>query len=389
MNRTDDTSAAILVLGGGGLVGQETVRLLARRGRVGPLIVADRNLDAARRVASEVGGEAIEIDVADADATRALVRRARVVLNATAPFTRHGVPVLRAAIEAGAHYADVNDELASIREIFAAEDLQDMARRAGISAIVCLGTSPGLTNIVAAHAVRQLEQVSSIHMALCTGPWNRSEAVWAHRLRVNSEPATIFRDGAWLDVPAMSEEEVVTFPWPPHEAVVRIVAHPEPLTLARSVPGVREVVTKVGYPAFMNRLIHDLVSYGLSSEEPLSVGQARVTPAEVIASYLASEAADRVFGFSALQPYSVRQIRVTGTLGGRAVTLTYQLAFRGGPLETALPLAVAGELLAAGRVTARGILAPESVDPAPFLAELRALGVKMRVVRDELGDIPP
>ena len=377
----------ILILGGAGQVGQQTVRLLARRERVGPLLVADRNIEAARRVAGEVGAEAIEIDVADVESCVTLMRRARVVLNATAPFTRHGVPMLRAAMAAGAHYADVNDEMESIEEMFGSEELREAALRAGIAAIVGLGTSPGLTNLVAAHAVRQLERVSSIHLALCTGPWNRSEAVWMHRLRVHSKPAIIFRDGRWVEVPALSEEEVVTFPWPPHRAVVRIVAHPEPLMLARTVPGVQEVVTKLGYPDFMNHLLRDLVSYGLASEEPLEVAGARIAPAHVMARYLSTDAADRALGFSALQPYSVRQIRVAGSRGGREITLTYQLAFRGGPIETALPLAIAGELLATGGVAARGILGPECLDPAPFLAELQTLGARVRVVRDTLDDI--
>lgn len=386
-------AGAALILGGAGLIGREAARLLAGRGRISPIVVADRNFEGARDVAQDINAAhgnravAVEIDAGDIPACVALMREARVVLNTTAPFTRHGEPLLRAALEAGVFYADVNDEIESIRAIMDSAELADLAQRAGVAAVVGLGTSPGLTNIVAAHAIAQLDRILSIHLALCTGPWNRSEAVWAHRLRVNSTPATIFRAGAWTEVPAMSEEEVVEFPWPPHRAVVRIVAHPEPLTLARFVPGVQEVITKIGYPERMNRLIGDLVNYGLASEELLDVAGARVAPAHLVARYLATEEADRRLQFSTLRAYSVRQIRVKGTLDDapaqREHTLTYQLAFRGGAVETALPLVIAAELLAEGRVAGTGIMAPEALDPEPFLAELRALGVKMRMIRDE------
>ena len=74
-----------------------------------------------------------------------------------------------------------------------------------------------------------------------------------------------------------------------------------------------------------------------------------------------------------------------GTYQGRPVTLRYQLATRGGPPETALPLAIAGEMLAAGTVTTRGLLAPEALDPLPFLRALASLGVRTRISREEEG----
>ncbi len=96
----------------------------------------------------------------------------------------------------------------------------------------------------------------------------------------------------------------------------------------------------------------------------------------------------RHFGYfisSTLTPYSLRQVCLHGTYQGRPVTLRYQLATRGGPPETALPLAIAGEMLASGTVTMRGLLAPEALDPLPFLRALASLGVRTRISREEEG----
>jgi saccharopine dehydrogenase (NAD+, L-lysine-forming) len=377
--------ATVLVLGGVGSVGTETVRQLARRGTFRRILVADRNLEAAQRLAHGIGAEAVGVDVTDTPALVALMRRAQVVLNATGPFERYGLPVVQAALTAQVHYADVNDEVEPLQELFGNDAVDHAARAAGVTLVVGLGTSPGMTNIVARYGAQQLDSVTAVLFAVCTGPWTRGPAVWAHRLHVNSGTATIYRDGRWQQVPAMSEPEEVTFPWPPGRSSVHIVAHPEPLMLPRHFAGVQEVVTKLGYPDATNQLIRHLVQSGLASQDVISLGAVQITPRDFIAAYLASPQADQRFGFSALTPYSLRQVCLHGTHHGHPVTLRYQLATRGGPPETALPLVIAGEMLATGAVTTRGLLAPESLDPLPFLRALPSLGVRTRIIREEEG----
>jgi saccharopine dehydrogenase-like NADP-dependent oxidoreductase len=140
------------------------------------------------------------------------MQRATVVLNATGPFSRYGLTTVQAAIAAGVHYADVNDEVEPIQELFGSDAIDQAACSAGITAVIGLGISPGLTNILARYGAQQMDTVTAVHMALATGPWTRGRAVWAHRLHVNSGPATIYRDGTWQQVPAMSEQEEIIFP---------------------------------------------------------------------------------------------------------------------------------------------------------------------------------
>ena len=89
-----------------------------------------------------------------------------------------------------------------------------------------------------------------------------------------------------------------------------------------------------------------------------------------------------MFGFSNLKPYSVRQIRIAGQRDGRPLNLRYQVAMKGGPIETALPLVIAGELLADGLISP-GLLPPEALDPAPFLRAFPELGARSWLIREE------
>lgn len=377
---TSDTT--VVVLGGAGGVGSETARQLVTRGRFSRLILADREIDAAQQLAHELRVEAAEIDVMDHQALVQLMRQAHVVLNTTGPFFRYGPAVVRAAIETGVPYADVNDEDGPIHDLFATGDIHRAAQEAGIPLVVGLGTSPGLTNIFTRYAAQQMDMVTAVHIALATGPWTRGPAVMAHHLHINSAPATIYRDSDWVKVPAMSEEEVITFPWPPGRASVHIVAHAEPLTLPRFFPSLQEVVMKMGHPEPFNQLYRDLARYGLTSDEPVRCGHVEVSPATFMAAYLGSPQADTVFGFSQLTPYSIRQIRLIGQRDNRPLVLCYQFAMPGGPRETALPLVICGEMLAQGSISP-GLLAPEALDPTPFLRALPSLGVRSRLIREE------
>ncbi|GIW05217.1 MAG: oxidoreductase [Dehalococcoidia bacterium] len=71
-NRFD--GKVIVVTGGGSGIGEACAALFAARG--GKVVVADLNLEAAERVASEIGGEAraVHVDVADPASVEAMVR---------------------------------------------------------------------------------------------------------------------------------------------------------------------------------------------------------------------------------------------------------------------------------------------------------------------------
>lgn len=52
----------------------------------------------------------------------------------------------------------------------------------------------------------------------------------------------------------------------------------------------------------------------------------------------------------------------------------------------AMPLAVTTRLLAQGRVPTAGFLAPEALEPWPFLEDLEHRGVRLHFVREESPD---
>ena len=111
-------------------MGRHAVRTAVKLGSSRRLVIADRNIDAARLVA-EVGGpcEAVEADASDEASLIRTFEGHDVVLNDHRTFARFATPILRAAIEAGCDYIDIDDDWQSTVEAF---ELQDRALENGL-----------------------------------------------------------------------------------------------------------------------------------------------------------------------------------------------------------------------------------------------------------------
>lgn len=79
----------IFVLGGTGRFGQLTTHLLARHDLVSGLVIGARNLDAAQRVATELGDKAtaVHIDATQEEGLTSLVTECDLLLNTSGPYT--------------------------------------------------------------------------------------------------------------------------------------------------------------------------------------------------------------------------------------------------------------------------------------------------------------
>ncbi len=155
----------VIALGGGGDMGQWAARTVLDDPRVSELVIADRDGAAAAAVADRLGPRASAVvldvqDVQDGAALRSLLRGATVLMNTVGPFFRFGVPVLRAAMDAGCHLVDICDDWEPTLDMLA---LDRSAREAGITAVIGMGASPGLSNLAAVKAAAALDGVHSVY----------------------------------------------------------------------------------------------------------------------------------------------------------------------------------------------------------------------------------
>src|SRR3989449_11460354 len=148
-----DTRVKAAVLGTGGLGRIITLELAADR-RVDEIVIIDKRGDRSRALQSlgkTASLTALEADVTDGAALHRILAGVDVAVNATLPA--HNLRVMEACFEAGCSYVDsagysppVAGEKSGGLEQLA---LDARWRDRGISAIVSMGSGPGISNVMA------------------------------------------------------------------------------------------------------------------------------------------------------------------------------------------------------------------------------------------------
>lgn len=132
----------LVLYGATGFTGRLAAEYLARQPQSSLCwAIAGRSLDKLRKVRAEIGaGEEVTLIQADSSDPASLVAMAgqtRVVLTTVGPYIRHGEPLVKAAIEAGADYADITGEPEFVNTILDCYDAA--ARDRGVRIVNCCG----------------------------------------------------------------------------------------------------------------------------------------------------------------------------------------------------------------------------------------------------------
>ncbi|HEU4784102.1 MAG TPA: saccharopine dehydrogenase NADP-binding domain-containing protein [Ktedonobacterales bacterium] len=386
----------IVVLGGGGAMGRITVRALAEDARVQRVTVADLGEAAAQKTIDwlEQGrGKAVATacDVRDADGLAKLLGGADVVLNATDyPFN---LDVMRAALTAKISYADLGGLFHMTRKQY---ELHGAFAEAGLTAVLGIGSTPGITNILARVAADQLDTVERLDVRIGSADLRGGDMPFAPPYSIRTildecslEPM-VFADGETHAVAPLTGQEAIAFPAPVGQMTAMYTLHSEvalfPVSFGER--GLRHASFKIAFPPEFLDQLRLLVDLGIANTAPLAVRGARkgqtvqVAPREVLVALLQQRASTLPPG----EPNDCDVLRVvaTGTQGDVPMELTEEMvvlpykpwSIGAGDLDTGVPLAIAGILLASGEARLPGAHGAERVfDPAAFLRELARYGM--------------
>ncbi|WP_135458997.1 saccharopine dehydrogenase NADP-binding domain-containing protein [Mycobacterium sp. DL99] len=274
----------VLALGGAGAMGAAAVRTAAFSGGVERIVIADRDLAAAERVARELVGAPVptvarRVDVTDGAELRRALGEVDLVLNTVGPYYRFGLAVLRAAIDTGTHYLDICDDWEPTVQML---ELDASARAAGVTAVIGMGASPGVSNLLAATAAAPLDTVRDVYTAWpvdvtagiedssdqLIGPDGSPTAAAVHWMQQSSGTITAVRAGSLTEQPPLRP---VTLELPGgRRGTAYTVGHPEPVTLQRTLKPTGEsanlMVVTPSAVAFLDVLRRDIDSGRLTNE---------------------------------------------------------------------------------------------------------------------------
>jgi saccharopine dehydrogenase-like NADP-dependent oxidoreductase len=397
-----------ILIVGAGAQGAPCVAILARQPGVGRILLGTRELADAASVRDRLGNPklvAAEFDARQPDAIARAVRESLgtvdVIIDLTPSFI--SVHVMEAALDLEAHYVNTAACPEHLAQLIQGQplDLADRFLAAGRTALLGCGASPGVVNIICRRFCDELDTVERIEIRAGFHVPAQKEMVktwtptWCPEQQYFDycDPPCLFHDGRHEHMPVFHEPESYDFGGNLGEIQLTHHAHDEqyslPLTIGK---GIQYCCYKFPFePA-----IATLFATGFTQDRIVEVEGGKVKAIDVLMALL-----PRPVQIAVLDPQVQKDlvpliadtkahILIKGTAGGQDKTyhivtgVLFDEAARAlelfGTANVAVAYAAAtGALQLTEGTTKAGIVWPEELDAARFIALANTLGLTMNL----------
>jgi lysine 6-dehydrogenase len=389
----------VVVLGGAGGMGRVCVKDLVAS-RVEEVVVADLDGAAAEESAGDaapldpgrdVNLSSSTVDAGDPQSLQAVLEGADVVANCVNYALNP--QVMRAAARSDTHYIDLGGLFHGTKRQL---DLAPEIEGSGILCLLGMGSTPGTMNVMAAHGVAGLDEVTDIFLR-CGGDDpepTRSPLPAPYAIDTIIDeftmPAIALRGGELREMPPASEDEAFLFPEPVGRQTAVLTLHSELATMPSTFAerGLQTLDFKVAFGEDVIARYRAVAAVGLGGTEPIALPEGgAVVPRSVVKALAGPQQ------FSGKDVESLVVV-LRGKRAGADVELRIEelsppnniYGVGGADANTGIPPSVAAQMIARGDIAASGVKAPEeAVPPEPLFKELEARGIEVSV-RDSTAE---
>ena len=309
------------------------------------------------------------------------MEHADVVINTVGPFFKYGTPILQAALDSGCDYLDINDDWEPTLNML---EFHEKAENNSKTAILGMGASPGLTNMLGAAALGELDEVETLYTGWSmdgAAPEEESSqvgvnAAMIHAIQQMTGTVKIYDGGRAKMVRPLKKIEI-NFPgfgrFKP-----RIFGHPEAITFPHHFKTIKNCINLAHGSGFgILRWIMKLVDWRIISVERaanivqnLSSSIREELEGQDIKSRLNREK-PKLMEPPPLYALAIGKKDKNKASCG-AVFNASELVSMGE--ATGIPLACGLKLLVDGKISKKGVFAPEgAIDPNDFFRELNGI----------------
>lgn len=275
----------ILVLGAGAQ-GSVVVRHLDREAPVKEIISADYDLGAAQTLAKGLKkAKALKVDANNIEEILAAARGVQLIVNALPP--EFNPTVMEAALKAGANYQDLATgpvkACGFVESVTRELDRNEKFKSAGLSALICAGSAPGLTSVVGRHGADKLDSCERIEILMYDAIWTkRFIPFWWSPSTAFGDMAmrpTIWRDGQFVEVEPFGDPIIEDLRGiGPRRMVYH--QHEEAVTYPLFIEGLKYAALRYGGANL--EYANKLYLHGLLGMEPLEINGVKIIPLDLV-----------------------------------------------------------------------------------------------------------
>ena len=372
----------ILAIGGCGSMGRYAMRVAQHYSSIDKIIIADIDKEAAGTFARSLNQKvsAIQLDVNNASALKKAMEDIDIVVNTCGPYFRFGAPILATAISSGCNYVDICDDWEPTIDMMR---LDAKAKSAGVSATIGLGASPGLTNLMALIAIRELDEVTTVYTGWDIGGTSLDEnamqqsenAAMMHGVEQMTGQVKIFQNGVFKMVKPLQKINV-NYPGLTNFNG-NIFGHPEAVTFPNYFPTLKDSINLAhgGHADFLIlKSIMGLVNLRLITKlraaNLFALLEGKQSPKK------RTKGVDYppvMYGFAhGIKNGMPASVGVCIPSDTKDSDMNEQIKNIGMGEITGIPLACGIKMLAEGRINEVGVLAPEAghIEPNGFISDV-------------------
>lgn len=399
-----------LVIGAGG-VGSAIANIASRRSFITEMVIADRNLSRAEAAVTKVKDSrfsAAEVNAAELEDVRALIRKANpdIVVNAVDP--RYVMPIFLACEIENTNYMDMAMSLSRPHPHYPNTETgvklgdEQFARdwnwsERGIYAVVGMGMDPGLSDVFARYAADELfsrlDEITIFDGSNLTVEGTNfapSFSIWT-TIEECLNPPLVWEDGrGWFTTGSFSELEVFDFPEGIGPVECVNVEHEEVVLIPQKIDA-KKVKFKYGLGSEFISTLKTIHMLGMDRKDHINVQGIEVAPRDILAASLPDPATlgERMRGKTCAGAH----VKGLDKSGKPKAVYIYNVVDNSWSMEhygdqavvwqTAMNPVIAMELIDKGIWQPEGVNGPEWFAPQPFLDLVADYGASWHIREED------
>lgn len=402
-----NSKGSVLVIGAGG-VGAVAAHKCAQLTNVFEhVMLASRTLSKCANVRNEIRVKSgRDIQIASVDANKvpelvALIKKFRpdVIINAALPY--QNLSIMDACLETGVHYIDTacHETPECIGFEYKAQwAYQDRFKTKGLMAVLGCGFDPGVTNVFAAYAQKNVfDEIHHIDILDCNaGSHGRHFSTNFNteiNLREITQPARYWKDGNWIEAPTILDKGCVHLPFDYPCVGTKdsyLLYHEEMESLVRHIKGLRRIRFWMTFSESYLTHLRVLRNVGLTGIDAVDHDGSKVVPVRFLQTLLPEPA-------SLAPNYTGKTVIgniMTGVKDNRKKSVYIynvcdhaecydEVCAQAISYTSGVPAMIAAMLIISGVWNDAGVFNVEQLDPDVFMDKLNAHGLPWQIVGRE------